>query len=364
MAGPDAPDNRDRFDAADLRGFTATVLLHYGMPPDAAARSAEILVDADLAGIESHGIAHLPWHSGYAPGFESGAVNPRPEIAVLRESPVSAAWDADGAFGLLVGAQAMDAAIAKAEASGIGMVTVRNGRHFGAAGYYARMAADRGLIGMAMTAVTPIAVAAGSLDRAFGTNPIAMAAPIRDQPPFLLDMATTAVAGGKLEIAGRQGRALPAGWAVDAEGAASDDPAALRNAGALLPLGSDLSTSSYKGYGLGLMVDILSGVLSGQGPALGNAGVKDGEMGQWFAAWRINLFRDPDEFMDEMSDWVDALRDSRPTPGVDAVQVAGDPEHRAREERTTLGIPLDQETVDQLRDLAAKLNLEFPAALA
>lgn len=351
------PDDRDRFDAADLRGFTAAVLLHYGLPPDDAARGAEILVDADLAGIESHGIAHLPWHPGYAPGFAAGTINPRPNPAVLRESPVSAAWDADGAFGLVIAARAMDLAIAKAEETGIGMVTVRNGRHFGAAGYYARMAAERGLIGMAMTAVPPIAVAAGGLDRVFGTNPIAMAAPVDGQEPFLLDMATTAVAGGKLEIAGRQGRALPAGWAVDADGAASDDPAALRKAGALLPLGSDLSTSSYKGYGLGLMVDILCGVLSGQGPALGNEAVRGGEMGQWFAAWRINLFRDPDEFMAEMSAWLDDLRETRPAPGVDQVLVAGDPEHHARDERLELGVPLDAETVDQLAELAQKTGV-------
>lgn len=358
------PDPRDRFDAEELTAFTAAVLLHYGVPAEDAARAAAVLIDADLSGIESHGIAHLPWHGGYVPGFDNGRINPRPEIEVLRESPVSAAWDADGAFGLVIAERAMQAAIDKAEAIGIGMVTVQKGRHFGAAGYYARMAAERGMIGMAMTAVVPIAVAAGGLDRVFGTNPIAMAAPVRDQPPFLLDIATTTVAGGKLEIANRQGKPIPAGWAVDKDGASSENPLIMREGGALLPLGSEMTTSSYKGYGLGLMVDILCGVMSGQGAALGSEGARQGEMGQWFAAWRIDLFRDPEEFATEMRDWLDAVRATRPAPGVEAVQVAGDPEHRARAEREARGIPLDAESVGQLRELGERLEIAFPAALS
>src|SRR5690606_22028614 len=140
------------------------------------------------------------WHPGYVPGLKAGSVKARPEVQVLRESPVSAAWDADGGMGVVVGPKAMDACMDKAEASGIGMVTVANGRHFGAAGYYVNAAAERGLIGMAMCNVTPIAVAAGGLERVFGTNPIAIGVPVEGDHPFLLDMATTAVAGGKLEI--------------------------------------------------------------------------------------------------------------------------------------------------------------------
>ena len=157
------------------------------MTGDDAALGAEVLLDADLSGIESHGIAHLAWHPGYVPGFRRGVINPTATVRVLRDSPVAATWDGDGGFGVLNAAKAMDAAIAKAEATGIGMVALTNGRHFGAAGYYARMAAERDMIGMAMCNVPPLAVASGSLDRAFGTNPIAFGAPVEGSHPFLLD---------------------------------------------------------------------------------------------------------------------------------------------------------------------------------
>ena len=359
MADPFADlrnETRPRFSADALRRFTQGVLEHYGMPAAAAALGAEVLIDADLQGIESHGIAHLPWHPGYAPGFERGIVNPRPEVKVLRESPVAAAWDADGGFGVVVGQQAMSAAIARAEATGMGMVTVTNGRHFGAAGYYAHMAARRDLIGMAMCNVPPIAVAGGGLDNVYGTNPIAFGAPIEGDNPFLLDMATTAVAGGKLEIAGRQGKPLPPGWAVDGEGHDTDDPGIMRKGGGLLPLGSRMLTSSYKGYGLGLMVDVLCGPLSGQGSGL-FIDRRTLPMGQWFAAWRIDLFRDVAEFRADMKRMVDQIRATRPEPGVERVLIPGDPEWIKRADREAQGIPLDHETIEQLGSLAAKAGI-------
>lgn len=354
---------RPRYRATDLRTFTAAVFAHYGVPAADAELGAEVLIDADLAGIESHGIAHLPWHPGYAPGLKRGIVSPDPEIKVVRDSPVAATWDAGGGIGVIVGKKAMEATIAKARATGIGMIAVQNGRHFGAAGYYAHMAAKQDMIGMAMCNVPPIAAAAGGLDRVYGTNPIAFGAPVEGEPPFLLDMATTAVAGGKLEIAQRQGKGIPAGWAVDGEGADTDDPGILRKGGALLPLGSRFETSSYKGYGLGLMVDILTGVLSGtnSGLFLDRAVL---EQGFWFAAWRIDAFRDVAEFKAEMKRMVDHIRATRPAPGRERVMVAGDPEHAARAEREVHGIPLDAESIEQLTKLGEEVGTPFPAAIS
>ena len=362
--GQKGPETRPRFDANELRGFTASVLQSYGVPSDDAETGAEVLIDADLVGIESHGIAHLPWHIGYAPGFESGVVNPTPNIQVLRETPVSAAWDGDGGFGTIVCQKAMSTCIEKARASGMGMVTVRNGRHFGAAGYYAHMAVEHDLIGMAMCNVPPIAVAAGGKGRAFGTNPIAMAAPISGGTPFRLDIATTAVAGGKLEIAGRQGKPLPEGWAVDEDGEHSDDPFIMRKNGALLPLGSTLTTSSHKGYGLGLMVDIMSGVLSGDGSGLFSPRGQNLIQGQWFAAWRIDLFCEPDEFKSSMKEMADAIRDIEPLDGIERVVIPGDPEEFARADRSANGIPLDQESVEQLIALGEQRGVSFPAPVS
>jgi len=356
-------DQRTRFSATELQRFTAAVFQALGVPPADAALGAEVLVDADLAGIESHGIAHLPWHPGYAPGLQQGIVNPNPVVAVLRDSPVASTWDGDGGLGVVVAAKAMDACIKKAEATGIGMIAVRNGRHFGAAGYYAHMAARRDMIGMAMCNVPPIAHAAGGVERVFGTNPIAMSAPVEGDHPFLLDMATTAVAGGKLEIAMRQGKPIPPGWAADATGAATTDPEILRKGGALLPLGSSLVTSSHKGYGLGLMADILSGVLPGMGSALFTERATLAQ-GQWFAAWRIDAFCDVDQFKAEMKRMVAHIRATTPLPGVPAVLIPGDPEASARKERSAHGIPLDAKTIDQLKALAEDLGISFPPALS
>ncbi|MBI5949067.1 MAG: Ldh family oxidoreductase [Chloroflexi bacterium] len=358
-----AIDSRPRYNDARLRAFTAAVFQHYGVSAADAATGAEVLVDADLAGIESHGIAHLPWHPGYAPGLKRGIVNPKPSIKVLRDSPVAASWDADGGVGVIVAKQAMDACMAKAAATGLGMITVRNGRHFGAAGYYAHMAAKQDMVAMAMCNVPPIGLAAGGAERVYGTNPIAFGAPVEGQHAFLLDMATTAVAGGKLEIAMRQGKPIPFGWAVDAEGNDSADPAILRKNGALLPLGSRMETSSYKGYGLGLMVDILSGILGAGASGLFSDRQRL-EQGFWFAAWRIDAFRDPAEFKADMRRLVDTIRATRPAAGRDAVLVAGDPEAIARADRTANGIPLDAETIEQLTALGAEAGTPFPAALA
>jgi LDH2 family malate/lactate/ureidoglycolate dehydrogenase len=329
-------DTRPRYRAEDLRRFTTAVFEHFGVAPDDAAMGAEVLVDADLAGIESHGIAHLPWHAGYAPGLKDGRVNPRPNIAVLRDSPVAAAWDADAGLGAVVARKAMEACIAKAESTGVGMVTVRNGRHFGAAGYYARMAAERDMIGMAMCNVPPIGVAAGGLERRFGTNPIAFAAPVADDHPFLLDMATTAVAAGKLEIAMRQGKPIPLGWAIDAAGNDTSDPI-LRGRPLRQPLDQRL-----QGLRHGLMVDILTSVLSG----LAHRFTERGPLRLLVRRRRIDAFRDPVEFKADMKRMVTACADQARTR-VNRPRRRRPPKRRRADRRPRH--PPRPETVEQLR---------------
>ena len=350
-----------RYRASDLRTFTAAAFRHFGVSDEDAAIGAEVLIDADLAGIESHGIAHLATHTGYVPGLKNGIVVASAQPAIVRDSPVAATWDAHGGLGIVTARKAMEACIAKAAETGIGMITVRNGRHFGAAGYYAQMATRYDMVGMAMCNVPAIGAAAGGLDRVYGTNPIAFGAPVEGGPPFLLDIATTAVAAGKLEIAMRQGKRIPAGWAMDAEGNDTDDAEALRKGGALLPLGSRLGTSSYKGYGLGLMVDILSGILPGAGSGLfieRGSGVHN----FWFAAWRIDAFTEPPAFKAEMRRMVEQIRGTRPAAGVERVLIPGDPEHAARAERERDGVPLDTETVAELEALGREIGVGFPAA--
>ncbi|MHB8577455.1 MAG: Ldh family oxidoreductase [Dehalococcoidia bacterium] len=349
-----------RYSAATLIAFTKTVLERLGMPADDACSGAEILVDADLMGIDSHGIAHLNAHRGYAPGLKAGTVNPRPNIRVLRETPSSALLDGDDGFGLVVGHRAMKLAIDKARQSGIGMVSVANSRHFGAAGYYALMPVKEEMIGLAMTNSGPWMIPTNGRKPMIGTNPIAFAAPAGTEQPFLVDMATTSVAMGKLEIAEREGKPIPAGWALDAAGQPTTDIATVRRGGGgLTPLGSTPSTSSYKGYALGMMVDILCGVLSGAGfsTALERGA---GEAGHFFGAMRIDGFRDPAEFKAMMDVMQRSFRTAEPAAGAGRVLLPGQREFETRADREANGIPLHVSVIKTLESLAAELGIEGP----
>src|SRR5438067_5588525 len=300
-----------RYPSEALRRFIADVLGRLGMSPDDAELGASILHDADLAGVDTHGIVNLPTHAHYAPGLRNGEVDPRGAVTVLRDSPVAAAWDSGRAFGPVVAYRAMEAAIAKAEASGVGMATVRNARHFGANGYFAEMAARRGLIGMVASNTPVAAFPPGGLGRAVGTNPFAFASPVGGGPPLVFDIAMTAASGSKVIAARLAGRTVPVGWVVDAGGNPTNDPNAQWEGGALELLGGEVAR--HKGYGLALMVDVL-GVLAGNGSGIWQS-PGAWTQGHWFAAWRVDLFVDPDEFLAEMRRVADYVHDIPARPG-------------------------------------------------
>jgi L-2-hydroxycarboxylate dehydrogenase (NAD+) len=359
MAMPQAQAERRRYDADALRRFMSAVLESYGMPGADAGIGAQVLNDADLSGIESHGIAQFAVHAQYERGLRDRSVAARLETRKLRESSVTAAWDSGRGFGPLVAYRAMETAIEKAAAHGIGMVTVRDGRHFGAGGYFARMAAERDMIGICLSNAPAFAVPPGGLDRVCGTNPIAMAAPVEGTHPFVIDVSTTVVAGGKLAIARRQGKPIPEGWAVNGDGSPSTDPAIIYNGGHLLPLGAGPSGAGHKGYGLSLMVDILGGVLSGNGSGMFIT-MANMRQGQWFAAWRIDAFVDPAEFKREMRRLVDAIHASRPIRPGETIRVPGDASAAARIANRRDGIPLEAETIAACREIAERTGVAFP----
>ena len=351
--------DRRRFRAPELREFMVGVLTHYGVPDDDAALGADVLVDADLSGIDTHGIANFVWHVHYAPGLKDGTVAPRPEIAVLRDSPVAASWDSGRGFGPIVAHRAMSAAIEKASVAGIGMVTVRDGCHFGSTGYFARMAASQDMIGMAMCHTAPSAIAPGGRDKVTGTNPLAVAAPVAGHHPFAFDMATTAAAGTRVLFARRHGASIPSGWAVDADGRVTTDPEAYADGGALVPLGWS-EGAGHKGYGLALVVDILSGVLSGTGSGLFQTFGPQWRQGYWMAAWRVDAFTDLAAFKVEMARMVDAIHASRPAAGESSVLVPGDRGAASRVRRALDGIPLDDEIVRMCESFAGDTGIRFP----
>jgi L-2-hydroxycarboxylate dehydrogenase (NAD+) len=349
-----------RYTAAELIDFTTRVLTSCGMPEADARRGAEVLVDADLMGIDSHGIAHLATHGGYCPGFRSGGVNPNPVIRAVRETASTALLDADNGFGPLVGYRAMRLAIDKAKAAGSGTVAVTNSRHFGAAGYYALMAVPEGCIGMAMTNAGPWMVPTGGRKKMIGTNPIAIAAPAGAEQPFLLDMATTTVAMGKLEIALREEKPIPEGWSLDGEGQPTTDIPTVYREGGLTPLGSTSATSSYKGYALGQAVDLFCGILSGAGYSVI---LPRGSAGHFFTAWQVEAFQSLEDFTAMMDGMQQAFRTAAPADGFDRVLLPGQREFETRREREARGIPLHISVVAALNTLADEMGLSRPAPL-
>jgi LDH2 family malate/lactate/ureidoglycolate dehydrogenase len=263
----------------------------------------------------------------------------------------------------------MDIAIKKARDVGTGWVSVQNSNHFGIAGYYAMMALQHDMIGMAMTNASPLVAPTFSSDKMLGTNPIAVAAPAGEQPAFVADLATTTAANGKLEILQRKNLDTPSGWVQDKEGLASTDAHILKKGGALLPLGSDREHGSHKGYALGAIVDVFSALLSGANYApwvppfpafVPMPSRQPGKgIGHFLGALRIDAFRPADEFKRSMDDWIGGFRGAASIEGQQKVIVPGDPEREAQQQRMQQGIPLESSVVKDLQQVADQFSLSL-----
>ena len=351
------------FSYTQLFAFTESVFQAIGCPDDDATLATETLLAADLRGIDSHGVARLV---GYVRLWEAGRINATPRVGVTYETPSTAVVDGDGGLGLVVGPKAMRIAIEKAQQVGTGWVSVKNSNHFGIAGYHAMLALAHDMIGVAMTNASPLVAPTNSLDRLLGTNPIAVAVPAGEQPDFVVDMATTTAANGKLEIAQRKGLPLPEGWAQTADGHPSTDANAVKNGGALLPLGG--ATGSHKGYALGSIVDIFSAVLSGANygpwvppfvaflqPLADPVGLG---LGHFFGAMRVDAFRPADEFKAHMDNWITTFRNAHAVEGK-KVLIPGDPEREIAAVRLLTGIPLLEAVVKDLESVGAKFGVKL-----
>jgi LDH2 family malate/lactate/ureidoglycolate dehydrogenase len=322
-----------------------------GMPPADAGRCADTLLYADVRGIDSHGVSNM--FPSYVAGLRSGTINPAPQWKVVREAPATATVDSDAGLGLTVGPQAMQLAIAKARACGVGTVAANNGRHFGAAAYHAHLAADAGMIGVSMT-VGGIQVAPTYGARAMvGLNPIAVAVPARNEAAFVFDASMSSVAGNKIRIARRLGRPVKPGWIARTDGTPVMEEEPVPDDFLMLPLGATRELGSHKGYGLAVVVDVLCGVLSGTGRGYAHQGTNS----HHFAAYRIDAFCDPDEFLDEMDRYLADLRACPTAPGHDRVLYAGLAEHEIELERRAKGIPYHVDVVKYFRELAAELGV-------
>ena len=352
------------FPPEQLFDFTVRVFRHFGVPEEDARTAATVLQAADLRGIDSHGVARL--HS-YVDMLTLGRIDPTAKVTIVRESPSTATVDGGNGLGLVVGPKANAIAMDKALAAGSGWVSVRNSNHFGIAGYYVLQALERDLIGWAMTNTTRLVAPLWGSERMIGTNPIAIAFPGLEEHAIVIDMATTAAAYGKIEIARRAGKPIPTGWAIDGSGATTTDPNAMIEGGAMLPLGSDRDRGGHKGYALAVMVDVLSAVLSGAnwGPfvppfalrqEIPTRSVGKG-IGHFFGALRIDAFIDKAEFKKQIDDLIRTLRTTRPALGTNGPLIPGDPEREAEKIRRREGIPLVTPVIDELRDISQQTGI-------
>lgn len=329
------------------------ILQAWGMPAPTAASTAEIMSWADLHGIDTHGISMVP---PYDERRRNNKLDMRAEPKVVKETPVSALIDGGGGLGHPNARRGMEIAIEKAKKTGIGVAAVRSSGHFGACGFYALMAVEADLIGMVTTSASGIQVAPTNGAQArLGTDPIAFAAPGKPGQPFLLDMATTTVAAGKIRNKANENLPAPTGWLVTKDGQPSNDPKEVSKGGFMTPLGGTPEGSSHKGYGLGAMVNILSSALSGGlmvTEPTRNTRPGPIDIGHFFLALDPGMFRDVADFKADVATFCDTLRATKPADPAKPVQVAGDPERRIAAERMKTGIPVGPNLLAKVREIA------------
>jgi L-2-hydroxycarboxylate dehydrogenase (NAD+) len=354
------------FQSSHLKEFTIKVFIHFGVPKQDAELAAEVLSLSDLRGIDSHGVARL--HT-YFDMLTLGKINPKPNITIVRERKSVCTVDGDNGLGLVVGPKANEIAMDKADEHGSGWVSVCNTNHYGIASYYSLKALERDMLGWSMTNTTKLVAPLWGAERMLGTNPISIAFPGKKNLPIVIDLATSAAAYGKIEIAKRKGAPVPKGWIINNQGEMTTDPNDMINGGALLPLGSERDLGGHKGYALSAMVDILTSVLSGAnwGPfappfalrqEIPSRSVGKG-IGHFFGAMQIDGFMEVDEFKKRIDEWIEVFRNTKPAQGQKAVLIPGDPEHEEEAIRRKNGIPLIEAVVNDLKDISKQTGISF-----
>ena len=354
-------DKAVRVESDILMGTVTKIFEKMGVPIEDSRLAANVLVTADLRGVDTHGVSNML--RTYVSNYNSGEINPTPSWKVLRETPSTANIDSDAGHGIIIVPKAMEIAIQKAKDVGIGMVTIKNARHLGMASYHAMMALKHDMIGMCMTSCPPSVLPTFGAEPLLGTNPIALAAPADKEPPFVFDAAMSSIAGNKIGLATRLGNNLLPGWVADESGNPIMEETAPTESGQdnrlsrrLLPVGSTREVGSHKGYGLMAVVDILGGILSG-----GGYGANPGRpnFGHVVAAYSVEAFMDTKEFKRTMDEWLSMLKNSKPSEGHDRVLYAGLSESETEAERRVKGIPLHPEVMDWFTDICGELSIPF-----
>lgn len=356
-----------RIEMEGLTQFCCDVFLKLDMSRDAARQAADVLVAADVRGIPSHGVNRL---QRYVNGLQTRLMLPDAEPKIVAESPTSIVVDARGGMGAPVSVSTMTKVIDKAQAAGAAFGCARDSNHFGIAGYYAMMALEKDMLGIAMTNTAALGVPTFGRQVMFGTNPLAFAAPAERERAFVLDMSTTVVTRGKIEVYERKEEALPLGWAVDKTGRPATDATSIlkdmfhRYGGGILPLGGEGEMfGGYKGYGLAVMIDILCSVLCGApfGTDICDTETSSARVGHFFGAIRIDTFRDPAEFRRDMDRMLERLRACPPAEGAERVYFAGQKEFEHEQQSRELGVPVLAKTYEALCGIGEELGVTPPA---
>ena len=355
-------------DNKKLLAYCEQIFQKVGVSKQDAYITSENLVLADLRGIPSHGVARL---KRYVDGIRSGLIFPKNQPDIVKQTPSTATVDGNGGLGQVAGHFSTQTAITKARDTGVGIVVVRNSNHYGIAGYYSQMILEAGMMGISMTNSAPLVVPTFGKDMMIGTNPISLTAPTKRNRPFFLDMATSVVPRGKLEVYNRAVKPMPEGWAVDSQGKVTTDAAMVlknmldRVGGGILTLGGEGETySGHKGYGMSLLVDILCGVLSGGAYADLVYAKKEGKIVppnvcHFFMALKIENFIDLDEFKDKMDDLIDRLKNSAKADGQNRIYIHGEKEYEKYEKYQLAGIPLEDKVYDILKEYSGEFGISF-----
>ncbi len=344
-----------RVDWRQLKDFTRDLFVRVGLSPEGAELQADVLVWANLRGIDSHGVLAIPW---YVEEIEAGNIRTNPNIRVLNETPATILIDGDRAPGPVVTAMAMKRVIEKAKELGIGWGLIRDTGHQGAMGYYTLMAAKENMAGIASVSGPPTMAPYGARASGLHNSPLSIAIPAKRHNPPILDMATSVAASGKINLARDKGEPIPLGWAIDKDGRPTTDP---ELGSVILPFGGP------KGSGMALVFECLSSLMVGNALAApilaGKREVVHIVQNSFVAALNIGMFTDVDTYKQDVDNLIDVQKTLSRAEGVEEILVPGEPEDRVRQERARHGIPLPEGTLSRLRPVAERLGVALPSGL-
>ncbi len=349
-----------------LKEYTIQVFMKMGCSRKDAECAMHVFLAAELRGISSHGMIRI---KNYYDLWKAKRINTQPDVKVVHETPGTAVVDGDMGIGMIPATKSMEIAIQKAKKHGTGWVACRNSNHYGIAGYYSMMALKHDMVGICMTNANPLVAPTFSVSRLLGTNPIAVAIPAKEEPPFVADFSTTPIARGKLAVAEKKGEKVPYGYVQDKAGNPSNDPSVLKEGGSMLGLGGDIEHGSHKGYCLGAIVDLFSSMFSGANfgpfvpPSVAYLPVleeKTGEgTGHFFGAIRIDAFQKAEDFKKKMDKWIQTFRNAKSAEGKSSVMIPGDPERENEKRLSKEGIDIIPAVEKELKDIANALNIKW-----